>query len=200
MRPVLAALLMFALSAPAVATQPEVTFDGFVGLPYEQVAVEVSEPGESLDGFVLRLAPVLDAFTARTEWEACGVLAQDEAGRYAAVIGSVQASLSCATSTENVPEGFVAMGQSIHSHPATPDVRPTPSDEAIQRMHGIRGAAYKAVKKNTGSKGFSPVDFQAGPGYLVVAGKVLHQHGLRTTREVGRIENAAPRRRAPLRR
>ena len=96
--------------------------------------------------------------------------------------------------------GFTALGQSVHSHPSTPDVRPTGSELAIQRMFGIRGLPYKVVEKNAGSKGFSPVDFEAGPGYLVVSGRVMHQQGLRTTREVGRLDTVAPRRRLPLRR
>lgn len=192
-------LALAALSLPLKAQVPDVHFDGFVGLPYNQVSVEVSSPDETLDGFVLRAAPILDAFTAQTEWEACGVLAQDDQGRYATVIGSVQASLSCATSTDNVPVGFAPIGQTIHSHPSTPDVRPTGSDQALQQMFGIRGAPYKRVEKNPGSRGFSPVDFQAGPGYLVVGGRVMHQEGLRTTREVGRLESRAPVRRAPIR-
>lgn len=190
---------LVALSAPLKAQVPDVHFDGFTGLPYNQISVEVSQPGESLDEFVVRIAPVLDAFTAQTEREACGVLAQDAQGRYATVIGSVQASLSCATSTDNVPEGFVPIGQTIHSHPSTPDVHPTGSDQALQQMFGIRAVPYKRVEKNPGSRGFSQVDFQAGPGYLVVAGRILHQEGLRTTREVGRLESRAPVRRAPLR-
>ena len=190
---------LFALSAPLKAEVPEVHFDGFMGLPYNQVSVEVSREGESLDEFVVRIAPVLDAFTAQTEWEACGVLAQDAQGRYATVIGSVQASLSCATSADNVPEGFASIGQTVHSHPNTPDVRPTGSDQALQEMFGIRAVPYKRVEKNPGSRGFSPVDFQAGPGYLVVGGRIMHQEGLRTTRQVGRLESTAPTRRAPLR-
>lgn len=200
MKRILTAIFLLSLSFATLAEELEVRFDGFVGLPYNQVSVEVSQPGESLDAFVVRIAPVFDAFTARTEWEACGELAQSEDGRYAVVIGSVQASLSCATSKDNVPVGFTAMGESVHSHPSTPDVRPTGSDQAIQRMFGIRGLPYKVVEKNAGSKGFSPVDFEAGPGYLVVSGRVMHQQGLRTTREVGRLDTVAPRRRLPLRR
>ena len=169
-----------------------VGFTGFNRLPYQQVAIKLSQPGESLDDFVVRVAPIFDAFTARTEWEACGMLAQDATGRYALVIGTLQAALSCGTSRDNVPEGFTAIGQTVHSHPRTKTVRPTPSDLEIQRQSGLRGLPYKAVESNKGAKSFSPEDFAAGPGYLVSAGRILHQAGLKTVRTVGELEDLAP--------
>lgn len=189
-------------AAPAAPEDPVVLeesalrvvgFSGFHRLPYQQVAIKLSEPGEGLDEFVVRVAPLFDEFTARTEWEACGELAREPGGRYALVIGTLQAALSCGTSEANVPEGFVAIGQSVHSHPRTRTVRPTASDREIQRQAGLRGLPYKAVESNRGARSFSPEDVAAGPGYLVASGRVLHQAGsLKDVREVGRLDRLAP--------
>ena len=91
------ALLTLLLALPASAQ--DLVVDGFAGfnrIPYQQVSIELSEPGESMDDFVLRVAPVFDQFTAQHEWEACGRLAQategEYAGRYALVIGTLQAA------------------------------------------------------------------------------------------------------------
>lgn len=194
----LATMLSFALMAsPALANSNG--FEGFPGLPYQEVSVDTSEPGETLDAFMLRIAPTLDAFTAKSEWEACGAIAQAPDGRYGIVVGSVQAALSCAVSAQNVPAGFVAIGQSLHSHPRTKTIKPTASDLAIQAASNIRGLPYKAVEKNPYSQKFSDVDVSSGPGYLVADGRVLHQAGWDRVREVGRLASKAPIRRLPQR-
>lgn len=151
-----------------------------------------ASPGEELDAFVVRIAPIFDKFTAEHEWEACGELAKSSDGRYGIVVGSVQAALSCITSEENVPDGFVAIGQSVHSHPRTRTVRPTASDLALQRRTGFRGLPYREVESNKAARSFSIPDFNADPGYLVTAGRVLHQQGLKTVRTMGKLESVAP--------
>jgi hypothetical protein len=99
--------------------------------------------------------------------------------------------LGCLVYSDRLPDGMVAAGVSVHSHPATPDVYPTYMDRQLLAMRGYKGL-IKVGMRNRGRAGFSVDDFEAGPGYLVVAGNVLFQAGRQAIRAVGRIEDPAP--------
>ena len=156
-----------------------------------------SEPGESLDAFVMRTAPLFDKYTAEKEWEACATIATDGQGRYGFVLTSSQASLGCILYPDDIPEGMVATNMNIHSHPATKEIYPSHMDHQIMHLRGMK--VLRDEIPNQGKRGFSPEDYEAGPGYLVVAGKVLYQEGRGTIREVGKLEHRAPTRAFPRR-
>lgn len=157
-----------------------------------------SEPNETLDAFMLRVAPVLDKFTAEKEWEACAAIGKTPDGqRYGFILTSSQAALGCLVYTEALPAGMVSANVSIHSHPGTREVYPGYMDRQIMAMRGMK--VVQAEMKNQGRSGFSPEDFDAGPGYLVAGGNVMFQEGRGSVRRVGRLAERAPVRSFPRR-
>lgn len=144
----------------------------------------VSEENESLDDFVLRIAPVLASYTNDTKWEVCSPIGQSEDGRFAVSLISSKASLGCIVYLENLPSGFTYMQLSVHSHPNEKSITPTQMDLNIASFHG-RKINQRRVRSQP--EGFSPDDFAAGPGYLVTPTQVLFQEGHRTVRRVGRL-------------
>lgn len=164
-----------------------------------EMGTYLSEPGESLDEFILRTAPVLDAFTAEKEWEACAAIAKTPDGdRYGFVLTSSQGMLGCLVYTNILPDGMEFAGMSVHSHPGTPDVHPTYMDGVLLAMRGLSGQV-RAGAPNWGRRGFSKDDYDAGPGYLVANGRVFFQAGRKTDREVGKLPNPANTRSFPRR-
>lgn len=182
-------LSVASLAAPQVNAQALVRMD---------MAEYLSEPGESLDAFMLRVAPVLDQFTAANEWEACAAIGKTPEGdRYGFILTSSQAALGCLVYTDSLPEGMVSAGLTLHSHPGTKEVYPGYMDRQIMAMRGRK--VLQAEMKNHARGGFSPEDFDAGPGYLVAGGMVLYQEGRGHIRRVGRLESKAPVRSFPRR-
>lgn len=183
-------LLMLSLGSPMARGQAVIN---------QELGTYVSEPGESLDAFILRTAPVLDAFTAKKEWEACAAIAKSHEGdRFGFVLTTSQAMLGCLVYTDMLPEGMVFSGMNFHSHPGTPDIYPTYMDQQLLNMRGLRGQV-RAGDRNAGRRGFSKDDFEAGPGYLVAGGRVFYQAGLKTVREVGKLSEPARNRSFPRR-
>lgn len=82
----LALLALIGLSAQAseMALSPEIR-----ALPFKALNVYTSQPGERLQAFLLRIAPVLQAYTRKTGWEACGVIGQGPQG-YGVALGTNQ--------------------------------------------------------------------------------------------------------------
>lgn len=139
-----------------------------------------SEAGESLDAFVLRTAPALKEFTARTGYEACALIGKNEAGLFAYSLASVGAQLSCIIDQNGLPVGFDSLGVTIHSHPTAAKIRPNDID------HLLAAHAHQLLSnevRNGGARGFSTADFQT-PGYLVAGDRVFHQQGFGTVRYV----------------
>jgi hypothetical protein len=176
---------------PQVAPAAPEVFYGIPGLPFNLVTTEESLPGETMDQFVVRIAPALDAFTAKMEWEACGVIGQAPDGHYGIVVGSIQAALTCATSNANVLPGMVATNQSFHSHPRTATVRPTVIDRNIQARNKGHFLPFREVESNKNAMMFSEADYAMGPGYMLHNGTIRHQEGRGTTRVVGKLEHKA---------
>ena len=182
-RTVAAFVLAFASFAGSVSAHgPVETLDVPAlggALTYQHLSTEVSAPGETLDAFVVRIAPVLRAYTRATGYEACGVLASD-GERFAVVVGSNLSHAACGTSDTFVPSGFSPVGQTLHSHRTGGTYRANESDRTL--MGGRVGANFKSSAPDE----FSPHDFHA-PGYLVGARGVWHQEGRRAVRRVGAL-------------
>ena len=165
-------VLMFGALPAAAEFKPTFTY-----LP-----TQTSQPGETLDDFALRTAHVLADFTKDKGWEVCAVIGQNAEGLYAYSPTSMGASMACPLLEGALPDGFLSTGVSIHSHPTGKRLIPSEADLLLAQYHK-RYLDPKGVK-NGGGGGFSPEDFKAGPGYLVIGEKVLHQAGLRTVRRV----------------
>lgn len=154
----------------------------------QHVAELVSEQGEPLEDFVLRIAPVLDRYTHETGFEACGMVAQSADGeRFGVRLGSTKGAMTCEMRRSNVPEGMTALRLSIHSHPHKPVVMPTAAD--VSFYAGTQASNGRMIQRGrperVGGAFFSVGDYASGPGYLVSEGRVLYQQGKGTERDLG---------------
>lgn len=196
----LIAIVVLLCSLPLSANDRAAAIRDLRALPFEVILEERSQPGEVLDLFMLRVAPVLRAHTLKTGHEACGVVAEDESG-YAIVVGSSGAAAACINDRTRVPEGFVASDLTIHSHPESPTLRLSRIDRAIMGLaarasggaewgeaQGPRSLRVQRAMPNSGLMGFSDADFGGGPGYLVAGGRLLRQDGREAVHVVGSVE------------
>lgn len=185
-------LLLAFLASPAFASEPRE-----VQVKAHLLGSHVSAPGETKEAFVLRVAAEMQRWTDRTGNEACGVLTTD-GQRWGVSLTTQQAQVLCFFAREVVPAGMTATDENIHSHP-TPDkghLRITAETRQVLRDVGDR-VLLKRVKDANGGRlrveveGFSTDDYAAGPGYLVVNGRLYFQAGRGTQREVGQVANTA---------
>lgn len=133
----------------------------------------LSEPGESLEPFVRRLARVLFEHTRRTGTEACGVIGQDGSGRFGVSLYSDGVQRGCTMLKSETPMGFKFLGKTIHSHPPVREIRLTPQDIAWNRAHGQMISGGTMLIK----EGFSRSDLQTGAGWLVQEFSLYYYNG-----------------------
>lgn len=163
----------------------QVQVQGIGTVNYQHLFTEIGRRGESLDDFVVRLAPKLVDYSAASGFEACGMLATD-GDRFGIVAGTSRSHVACVSFYRKVPEGMTATEESIHSH-GRARFNPNANDRALQPS-GIAGkGAFRGVAgQRVGGERleeFSDMDFEL-PGYLAIPGGVLHQRGEGTVRTV----------------
>ena len=145
----------------------------------------LSEPGESKDAFVMRLAQWFRNFTVTSGYEACGTLASASDGRFGIVITTSHSQVGCAVA-KLVPDGFVATDETVHSHPVQRRLTASGNDRAFaQAASNSSRRVARQFRVSGNPERFSRADFAAGPGYLVTATRVMHQRGAGNVREVG---------------
>lgn len=170
------------VASPAGAAQ-KLQVPGVGTVPYERLFSEVSEPGETVSAFVLKVAPRFAAYTRETGYEACAVIATDGT-RFGVVVGSNRSQISCVL-VGAMPEGMHSTGESIHSHPEVARISLTDTDRAFLKI------PVSVPTYSTDPDEFSQKD---GAGYLVATstGRVLYQAraGARA-RWVGRITDTS---------
>ncbi len=157
--------------------------------PPQPVGEFVSEPGEALADFIVRIAPALDQHTRASGHEVCGMVAADSE-RYGVRLGTTKGAMTCSMSRSNVPAGMRALTVSIHSHPHTRSVLPTSADVAFYAENPLSSGRMvkRGRSERVGGAYFSNGDYAAGPGYLVAEGQVLYQEGKGTERNLGRFD------------
>lgn len=177
-------------SIPAFGSEPEV----FKVQAWE-VGTYTSTPGESHDAFVRRVAQALKAWTDETGTEACGPIEQAKDGTYSVQLTTEKAQTVCLQSTAPVA-GMAYTGDNIHSHPSAKNggytVRLTGQDlvalEALGRgklVDDLRRFHIRTLHAEPDT--FSDDDYASGPGYLVVKGRLLYQHGKGTAAVVATL-------------
>lgn len=182
-------VLVFGFVSPTFASQPEQ-----FKVQAWSVGQFTSKTNESHDAFVLRVAQALKAWTDQTGTEACGPIAKTKDGHYFVELTTEKAQTVCLRSTV-MPEGMTYTGDSIHSHPfkeGTSQIRLTSHDLAVldemgevQFVDELRRMDIRSVHAEPDT--FSPDDYAAGPGYLVVKGQLLYQHGKGTSHLVAEV-------------
>lgn len=159
--------------------------------PFVEIGAMTSQPEESKEAFLVRLAQTMDAFTRATGHEACGlILKSNEAETYKVRLTTNRAHISCTMMSFREP-GFHPIGEDIHSHPrivgGVKSNRPDMRNRSDLRC-GNRIIIYDET--------FSEVDFNNGPGYLVSRGRLLFQRGaqwpMRQVATFEAIEQAEP--------
>ncbi len=153
-------------------------------LPFSQLGIYTSEPNETERDFLLRLAPVLAAYTASTGEEACGVIGEED-GRFGVVLGTNHAQIGCLAGEAGIVTGMTFTGETIHSHPAG-YIR---TIRHADRSFAFATHAGPPDHKNFdgGWDTFSDNDYAGSPGYLVSHGHLLYQNKPGMREVVGEI-------------
>lgn len=174
--------------------------DGQGALPVWALGTLESHGGEDQLAFLKRAGRLLNAYTERTGYEACGVIGErrgqpgSHPGRWVLPLVTQKAHIACMPAL-TLPEDAVYTGETIHSHPshAVRRYRPTAADRTfLQMLEGRRVALGQTQSVRTLSQRFSEQDYKAGPGWLVVDGALYHQRGSGTLRAWGAVTPAQP--------
>lgn len=164
------AALVAGCSVAGSAVRPDA-----VTIPATPVDSFRSDPGETRDGFLLRVGAALFAFSARTQLEACGTIAERADGqRWAVDAYTYRSHVFCLSLAENVAPGFVTTGLAIHSHPTKHAFSATEADRAFL---GIPQSDRPVTVRVQRPEWFSSGDYDNGPGYLATERGVLFQEG-----------------------
>lgn len=194
MRLLSALFLGLALAAGSASAKDHVQF-GYRGeaLPLTKLTTLHSREGETLDAFALRAGVWFRNFTTGSSYEACGpvMVSSQEEGRWAIPVFSNLSQLGCAM-PEAVVEGFVATGETIHSHPVEKVVKPNARDRVFVAGQSNRFNAERRQRRTVDSSKFSATDFASGAGYLVADNKVFYQNGPSSVRQVGELPAEVP--------
>jgi hypothetical protein len=146
------------------------------------VATLTSEPDEDHDAFLLRVAHYMQRWTDTNNAEVCGYLASDGT-RWGVRLTTLKSQLTCISSKQVVPDGMIASGENIHSHPSAGEHGTLSTSMDTKRVaRAFREQVGRVIRP---SPGFSKDDFDAGPGYLVADGKLSYQAGEGTVRILG---------------
>lgn len=164
----------------------KIRVQGIGEVPYQRLFEVVSDAGESMDAFALRVGPRLRAYSDQTGYEACGVIATD-GERFSVVVGTNHAYLVCINLGSLVLDGARHAGATIHSHGKQGRFNPSRTDMLLMaRNFAGQSRQGLIVVHGQAANAFSDEDKKSGPGYLAgTDGRVFFQ-GAGTWREVTR--------------
>lgn len=153
---------------------------------YEIGEVEADDTPQGMDGFAIRVAYVLHAWTQAHGVEAIGNLCRTpDAKGWGTLLLTIYAHTS-SPRTDACPAGMQASGVDIHSHPQ----RWRYPVNAIDRLF-LRDGLLDADRVATEPDVYSPDDLQA-PGYLVGQMKLHFQDGRGHQRIVWNLTHPGP--------
>ena len=163
------ALLLYLLSIPCMAGAVRVD-----RLPYEYINTFLSNPGETLHAFLLRVGPELRAYSDQTTFEACAAIAAVNAPRnaYGVVIGTNRSHMGCVIAVKRVPEGMSWTGETIHSHGKSG--RAFYMNKSDKILAGLDGNSGLIPIAGQDINHFSAIDLQGPGGYLATGGGVIY--------------------------
>lgn len=167
-------VILLVLTGIAFYTQPARADDS----PFI-VGEFTSQPGESKDAFVTRVAKPLLAWTVANEMEACGAIAEKD-GLYSIILTTQNSQLRCDAIA--VYRGWTFIQETLHSHVQKLRITITARTAALSKGRNMEGDLFRI------QDGYSPADYKAGAGYLVNNGQLLYQHGKGTQRVVANLK------------
>ena len=153
--------------------------------PWQHVGTYHSQPHQTLEEFVSSIAYVLADHTKRTRHEVCGMLGENNNNQFAITLGTSQSQIGCQIRRSHIPEGFVSLEQTVHSHPPAGQKHLT-SNDLYWSVHTNQPNRFTFHLK----EGPSSKDRQLGPGWLVNPNEVVFFQG-KTTRRVGVVVRPA---------
>lgn len=176
--------------APDVPAGPALRVNigsGQADLPVVSLGTWMSQAGEAKEDFLMRAGSVLQAFAAGSGYEACGTVWQKDGRSWAVPLTTNIAHAGCVATNLRLQEaGWSMTVDTIHVHPQQSSYSVNSADRLLLGMPLSRGAARTAIGHSEGD-GFSNQDFLAGPGYVVAGGRLMHQHGRTTVRDLGEV-------------
>lgn len=169
------------VSFPSLAHESEagtiskIDIRGVGRLDYQPLFTEMSTEGETLDAFVVRIAPRLRAYSDETGFEACGVLATD-GEKFSIVVGTNFGYMVCVNSSTFVVDGFRHAGATLHTHGRQGRFTPSRADRLLMAESFAGQRASLAVVHGQALNAFSDADIRSGAGYLAGSdGRVFYQ-------------------------
>lgn len=140
-----------------------------------------STPDQDQLAFLQQVGKVLNDYTQKTGFEACGAIASNNE-QFSIIVVSDNVPHGCAIHTTEVEDGFTFIQATIHSHPFQPILRIDRKAHAWSAEHGIRVQAD--TLRNDGRSGFSKIDIATNVDSWLVAGNKLHFYDTRTKRKL----------------
>ena len=139
-------------------------------LPFVDLGVIDSLPGETKHEYMLRVGQILDRFTAVSGHEGCGGIMVNKTGdAWRVRLITNRSQVACVNMIFNEP-GYTLTDETIHSHPL-PRHGSIYANIQDQRLRGFKCGRRLRID----DADFSPDDLKNGPGYLVARGKLLYQ-------------------------
>lgn len=161
-------------------------------LPREMLGTYTSNPGETLNAFLLRVGTALHTYSEQANYEACGVIAvatDDKASaQFAVITHSNHAHIGCATDAHDIPAGMVSSGTTIHSHIMRHKATLNATDWLMRGLPMPTDGPHEIVIAHP--EQFSSNDFDE-PGYLATDSGVFFQDGKGTERSIGSFSTAS---------
>ena len=173
---VLAVLLSWRVHADDNAVVAHATVRGHDVPVYRIGELRAPDTPAGMDGFAVRVAYVLRAWTQEHGVEAIGNLCRTPDGtQWGAMLLTIGAHVASPV-TNACPTGMLATGVDIHSHPQRQHYRANAVDQIFL---GRLPSRPVTTRPDT----FSPDDY-GHPGYMVGRVGLHYQHGLQRTRLV----------------
>ena len=186
MRGWMAMLLVCVASLPAFANQKVSHPTLRSAIDLIQVTTMVSKIDESKQEFLSRAGGLMEAYTLATGFEVCSNIYEGN-GRIGLVITSNNSHIGCVT-VLRPPMQMNHTGETIHTHPASLQIRLNKNDEILSHFHRKRNAMFRPDPHV-----FSDTDYQNGAGYMVIQGKIKYQQGVGTMQTVMEITPPDPK-------
>lgn len=161
----------------------EFNIPGVGKVKYMRLFSEVSNAGESMDSFALRVAPMLRQYSDENGYEACGVIATN-GETYSIVVGTNFGYMVCVNSSRFVLNGYQHAGATLHSHGRQGRFRPSKTDLMLMEATFAGQRANLAMVHGQALNTFSSEDIKSGPGYLAGEDGKLFYQGNGTSREI----------------
>lgn len=147
-------------------------------VPIMQVADLESIEGEGKTAFVSRIAEVAKDYTREHGHEVCGWIAYGGRSAFSVRLVTLGSQIACGAGKGQVVAGYTAGSELIHSHPEKRTIRLTALDRKLRGKTQVG-----ANNESADNCRFSQTDY-ANPGYLVACGKILHQNGRGTEKQI----------------